>query len=143
MSKKEKSFQDMPVKPLYEAHPLDKANLSPLLEKLTKKELVEIKVRSLKVDAPVLERWGVILHDCLAVVAFNEWPRNTYGVVHLPTGYLLAEMDFVSEAVSLQYVVWQLLQDSGRRFLDSADFSPRNKARMDSAALAAINEFDN
>lgn len=136
MSKKEQSFQDTPVKPLYEAHPLDKANLSPLLEKLTKKELVEVKVRSLKLDPPVLERWGVILHERLAIVAFNEWPRNTYGVVHLPTGYLLAEMDFVSESVSLQYVVWQLLQDSGRRFLDSADFSPRNKFRMDAAVCA-------
>lgn len=136
MSKKEKSFQDMPVKPLYEAHPLDKANLSPLLEKLTKKELVEVKVRSLKLDTPVFELWGVVTSESLAIVNFNDRLSKTYGVVHLPTGYLLAELDFVFEAVSLQYVVWGLLQDAGRRFLDSAEFSPRNKARMDAAVCA-------
>jgi hypothetical protein len=138
MSKKEQSFQDTPVPSLYQAHPRDKEKISPLFTKVTEKELSSIKVRCFHNGTPVEERWGVTYGDTLAITSAGDHRNGMgcYGIVHLPTGYMVAVVDYLFEAVSLRLCLHQLLQDCGRRFLDSAEFTPRNKARMEAAVYA-------
>lgn len=138
MSKKEKSFQDTPVPSLFQAHPHDKEKVSPLFTKVTQKQLSPVKVRCFHNETPVEERWGVTYGDTLAITSAGDHRKGMgcYGIVHLPTGYMVGVTDYLFEAVSLRYCLHQLLQDCGRCFLDSSEFIPRNKSRMDAAAYA-------